>query len=150
MKVQTIKLYQGTEVTEEVYRNDCLKICKVEDGKYYGKNGTEVTESQYKDDCLKICKVEDGKYYGKDGNEITESQYKDDCLKICKVEDGKYYGKDGDEVSGEQYSSQCLPSDDEVDVPSTGTTASNVPFVLGLSAVVAGLGIVSYKKKRLN
>ena len=151
-KVEDDKYYgkDGTEVTEDKYREDCLPICKIEDGKYYGKNGNEVTDSQYRDECLKICKVEDGKYYGKNGNEVTDSQYRDECLKICKIDNGKYYGENGDEVTGEQYRSQCLPSDDEVNVPSTGTTASNVPFALGLSAIVAGLGIVSYKKKKMN
>ena len=151
-KIENNKYYgkTGTEVTEEKYREDCLKICKVENGKYYGKNGVEVTEEKYREDCLPICKVENNKYFGKNGTEISESQYKEECLKICKVENGKYYGENGNEVTGEQYRSQCLPPDDEVNVPSTGTSASNIPFALGLSAIFAGLGIVSYKKKRIN
>ena len=151
-KVEKGKYYgkDGNEVTEKVYKEECLKICKVEKGKYYGKDGNEVTEEVYRDECLKICKVENGKYYGKDGNEVTEKVYRDECLKICKVENGKYYGKNGDEITSDQYKIQCLTPSEEVRVPSTGTTASNIPFALGLSAIATGFGFVFYKKKRVN
>jgi uncharacterized surface anchored protein len=104
-----------------------LKICKVENGKYYGKNGTEVTEQEYRDQCLKICKVDNGKYYGKNGTEVTEQEYKDQCLKICKVENGKYYGQNGTEVTEQEYKDQCEKKQVTIISKQDATTGKELP-----------------------
>ena len=99
----------GTVVTEQQYKDECLKICKVDGGKYYGKDGKEVDKTTYIKDCTKpVCKVVDGKYYGKDGKEVDKSTYTKECTKpVCKVVDGKYYGKTGIEVNEATYKSEC-------------------------------------------
>ena len=40
------------------------------------------TKEQYEAECdnKKICREENGKYYGKDGSEITKEQYEKDCI----------------------------------------------------------------------
>ena len=98
----------GNIVTEQQYKDECLKICKNDNGTFYGKNGNVVTEQQYKDECLKICKNDNGTFYGKNGNVVTEQQYKDECLKICKNDNGTFYGKNGNVVTEQQYKDECL------------------------------------------
>lgn len=49
------------------------------DGKYHGLNGQEVDEQVYKNECTKICKTENDKYYCKDGNECTKEEYQNEC-----------------------------------------------------------------------
>ncbi len=44
------------------------------DGQYTCGNTVTVTES-------KTCKVENGKYYGKDGTEVTAEEYQEQCVK---------------------------------------------------------------------
>lgn len=57
---------------------------------------------------VNICKVVDGKYYGKDGKEVTKEQYTDQCeKKICRIVGGKYYDKNGKEVSKAAYYKAC-------------------------------------------
>lgn len=55
-----------------------------------------------------VCKIQDGKYYGKDGSEVTKEQYSEQCeKKVCRIEGGKYYDKDGKEVSKTDYYKAC-------------------------------------------
>ena len=81
-------------------------VCKIDNGKYYGKDGSEVTEAEYKEQCEpKICKIENDKYYDNNGNEVTEEEYKKACT--CRIDNGKYYDNDGNEVTKEEYSQKC-------------------------------------------
>lgn len=98
----------GTIVTSEVYKEECVHTCTKYDGKYYGKNGTVVTESTYKDECIHTCEIYDGKYYGKNGTVVTEETYKDECVHKCVEYDGSYYGKEGNIVTLDQYKSECM------------------------------------------
>ena len=50
-----------------------LVPCYDEDGKYGCGNSVNVTEEH-------ICKVVDGKYYGKDGSEVTADVYAEQCV----------------------------------------------------------------------
>ena len=148
-KVEDGKYYgkNGTEVKYEEYKKDCLKVCVVDNGKYYNKDGKEVKYDEYKKDCLKVCKVDNGKYYNRDGKEVKYDEYKKDCLKICKVEDGKYFGVDGTEITESQYRNECLPSV-TVNVPSTGSNGSVIPAVIGSLFVIVGLGSIQLSKKK--
>ena len=57
---------------------------------------------------VNICKIVDGKYYGKDGSEVTKEKYSDQCeKKICRIVGGKYYDKNGKEVSKDAYYKAC-------------------------------------------
>ena len=98
---------------------------------------------------MNICKVVDGKYYGKDGKEVEYTTYKNDCLKICKVDNGKYFGMNGTEVTESQYRIECIPAV-TVEVPSTGSNASAVSVVLGSLFVAFGLGSIKLSKKKNN
>ena len=55
-----------------------------------------------------ICKIVDGKYYGKDGTEVTKDKYTEECeKKVCRIEGGKYYDNNGKEVSKDEYYKAC-------------------------------------------
>ena len=45
------EISRKTEVSEEEYLNECVHVCEIVDGKYYGQDGKEVTEVAYKDQC---------------------------------------------------------------------------------------------------
>lgn len=79
---------------------------------------------------VKICKIENGKYYDKEGKEVTEEEYKKDCetkeVKICKIEDGKYYDKEGKEVTKEAYEKACTVPEN----PKTGLNVNYLYAVL--------------------
>ena len=47
--------------------------------KYYGIEGNLVTFEQYKKECLHICEVVDGVFYGKDGLVVNEQEYNNQC-----------------------------------------------------------------------
>ena len=55
----------------QYYRNKCLNICKVVDGKYYGKNGAVVSEQEYKNQCLLMEVCDGNKAPGPDGMNLN-------------------------------------------------------------------------------
>ena len=135
-KIDNGKYYgkDGNEVTKEVYDAECNpKICKIDNGKYYDKNGNEVTEEQFKQACA--CRIENDKYYDGMGNEVTKEVYEKNCT-CRKTADGKYYGKDGSEITEEQYNKDCIPP--------TGSFASYA--VLAAGALIALSAIMIAQK----
>ena len=105
-KIDNGKYYgkDGNEVTKEVYDAECNpKICKIENGKYYDKNGNEVTVEQFKQACA--CRIDNGKYYDDNGNEVAKEVYVQKCT--CRIENGKYYDGTGTEVTKEVYEKNC-------------------------------------------
>jgi len=128
-------------------------VCKIENGKYYGKNGNVVDKDTYEEECLpkeepKICAVENGKYYGKNGNVVDKQTYEDECLekpKTCVIEDGKYYGKDGNLVDKDTYNKEC--NSVVVPVPNTLANKSMLALIAGIIVIASGVGLIAYRKK---
>jgi len=96
------------------------------------------------------CKVENGKYYGKNGNSVDKATYEKECLpkeepKVCEIVDGKYYGKEGNLVDKETYNKEC----NSVVVPVPNTLANKSILALGLGVIIiaSGVGLILYRKK---
>lgn len=102
------------------------KICKIDNGKYYGKSGTEVTKEVFEAECnppAKICKIENGVYYDKSGNQVTEAEWKKACT--CRIENGVYYDESGAQVTKEVYEQKCTCRiENGVYYDSTGTVVT--------------------------
>lgn len=99
-------------------------VCKVVDGKYYGKTPDKVVDkATYEKECTEpkpnnyTCKVVDGKYYGKIPDKVVDkATYEKECTKpepkptnyTCQIVDGKYYGKTLDKVVDKAtYEKEC-------------------------------------------
>ena len=122
------------------------RYCTVYNGKYYGSNGTTVTEEEYKNQCVHTCTVYNGKYYGSNGTIVTEEEYKNQCVHTCAVYNGKYYGSNGTIVTEQEYKNQCEKN--VVSVPNTASNSSPTNIVIGSMMIISGLGIAFYKKTK--
>lgn len=96
------------------------------------------------------CKVENGKYYGKNGNVVDKATYENECLekeepKYCVIEDGKYYGKNGNLVDKDTYNKEC--NSVIVPVPNTLANKSIIALVTGIIIIASGVGLIAYRKK---
>ena len=120
----------GQQVTEEEFKKVCTR--RIENGKYYDNNGSEVTKEVYENKCT--CRIDGDKYYDATGQEVTKEVYDSKCT--CRVSNGVYYGKDGSVITKEQYDADC--------VPKTGSFASYA--VLAAGALIALSAITVAKK----
>ncbi len=120
----------GNPITEEEFKKICT--CRIDNGKYYDNSGNEVTREVYESQCT--CRIENGKYYNGSGVEVSQQQYERDCT--CRINNGKYYGRDGNEITKEQYDKDC--------VPKTGSFASYA--VLAAGALIALSAIMIAQK----
>ena len=98
----------GTVVSAEQYKKECVHTCTQYNGNYYGLNNTIVSYEQYKKECVHTCTQYNGSYYGENGNVVTYDQYKKECVHTCTQYNGKYYGSNGSIVSAEEYRKQCV------------------------------------------
>ncbi len=121
--------------------------CSYVNNKYYDKNGNETTKEIYIKQCQPTCEKVDNKYYGKDGKEIDKKTFEKECGNPkCEYTDDTYYDANGKEVTKEQFDASCGQT---VDVPNTSSNISPIAISLGLLAIVAGSGILLYRKKNL-
>lgn len=127
------------EIKAEVDCPIVNNYCQVIDDTYFGIKGTEVTKEVYENECMpKVCKVDGNKFYGIDGKEVTEKVYKEECESevvnpTCEIKDGKYFDDKGNTVTKEAFEKAC-PSN-----PKTGLTLPIALGIIIVS--LCGLGI---------
>lgn len=102
---------KGNETDKTTFLKVCKKpICSKIDDTFFGKDGSVVTEEEYKDQCLPKCREENGNYYDENGNETDKMTYVKVCLKpTCEKVDDTFFGKDGNIVTEEEFNNQCVP-----------------------------------------